>query len=444
MEDFYQYTNGFWEIISNTVLTSKISEYLDNMEILSFDKTEETWNWEPLRIRHSMVKEILAMLSNNLVVIQTEQEAPFWIVKPDNWTERKIYFPMKNCIFEITEKKKIPKTPDFFNLSALSFDYKEGSAKPYKWFKFLDSIWPEKSEKDQIQALKQWFGYCISGKTDLQKILMIIGLKRCGKGTIARTLTQILGENQVTNPTLNSFCENKGMQSIIGRSLAIFNDIRLGYKNDSTIAVERFLSISGEDIISVPRMYRQALELRPKCRIMMISNMLPKFNDQSTALASRFIVLKICRSFIGKEDLQLFENIKAELPGIFNWALKGLDEIKEIGIIEEPKISEIIREELEGLQSPVSSFVKEFCMIGDIYEEERDKIYQSWKNWSDENGTKPTSKRVFYRDLDSIHPQLKLLQKRNIGKRVYYFIGICLSEEGHENEAKKNTIYGDK
>ena len=345
---------------------------------------------------------------------------------------------MKNCIFEITEKKEMPKTPDFFNLSALSFDYKKNAKQPRKWLEFLNQLFPEDYEKDQIIALQQWFGYCISGKTDLQKMLMIIGLRRCGKGTISKILTEILGSNNVTNPTLNSFCENKGMQSIIGRSLAIFNDVRLGYKADNTIAVERLLSISGEDSISVPRMYKKAIELKPKCRIMMISNILPKLNDQSTALASRFLILKINQSFLGKENIALFEQLKKELPLIFNCGIDGLRKITDLGLIKEPDTSKKIREELEGLQSPVSSFVKEFCYVEKDYFEKKDDLYKSWKIWCDESGLRPTGKKVFFRDLDSIYPCLKSIQKRFGYERHYVLTGIGLNPDGRKNESQND------
>jgi putative DNA primase/helicase len=45
--------------------------------------------------------------------------------------------------------------------------------------KFLGELWP--NEPDAINALGEWFGYVISGRTDLHKILLMVGPTRRGK-----------------------------------------------------------------------------------------------------------------------------------------------------------------------------------------------------------------------------------------------------------------------
>jgi phage/plasmid-associated DNA primase len=47
--------------------------------------------------------------------------------------------------------------------------------------------------------------------------------------------------------------------------------------------------------------------------------------DASGALASRFVVFVLTRSFYGREDPTLTEALLLEAPSIFNWALAGLD-----------------------------------------------------------------------------------------------------------------------
>jgi phage/plasmid-associated DNA primase len=41
-------------------------------------------------------------------------------------------------------------------------------------------------EAEEIGTLQEWFGYILSGRTDLQKILLLIGPRRSGKGTTSR------------------------------------------------------------------------------------------------------------------------------------------------------------------------------------------------------------------------------------------------------------------
>ena len=87
-------------------------------------------------------------------------------------------------------------------------------------------------------------------------MFLLVGPKRSGKGTIARVLTGLLGMHNTAAPTLAGLTQNFGLQPLIGKPLAIISDARLGTRADNMIAVERLLSISGEDTLTIDRKYR--------------------------------------------------------------------------------------------------------------------------------------------------------------------------------------------
>ena len=93
--------------------------------------------------------------------------------------------------------------------------------------------------------------------------------------------------------------------------------------------VERLLSISGEDTLTVNRKYRDQWTGKLPARLMLCSNELPHLGDASMAVAGRFVPLLLTESFYGKEDLTLEDELAAELPGILNWALDGLERLAE-------------------------------------------------------------------------------------------------------------------
>ena len=74
--------------------------------------------------------------------------------------------------------------------------------------------------------------------TRQQKILMLVGPKRSGKGTIAKVLAQLIGLKNVCAPTLASLGMNFGLWPLVGKSLAIIADARLSNRSD--IAHHRF------------------------------------------------------------------------------------------------------------------------------------------------------------------------------------------------------------
>jgi phage/plasmid-associated DNA primase len=86
--------------------------------------------------------------------------------------------------------------------------------------------------------------------------MLLIGPTRSGKGTIARVLTALLGKGNVAGPTLASLGTNFGLSPLIGRPLAVVSDARLAGANFHQI-VERLLSLSGEDLLTIDRKYRE-------------------------------------------------------------------------------------------------------------------------------------------------------------------------------------------
>ena len=69
-------------------------------------------------------------------------------------------------------------------MHATPFAYDPSAPMPEGWLKFLKEIFPD--DPQSIMALQEWFGYLLSGDTTQEKILLIIGPKRSGKGTILR------------------------------------------------------------------------------------------------------------------------------------------------------------------------------------------------------------------------------------------------------------------
>jgi Family of unknown function (DUF5906) len=151
----------------------------------------------------------------------------------------------------------------------------------------------------------------------------MVGPTRGGKGVIARVMTALIGRKNVAGPTLNSLSGEFGLAPLIGKPLAVISDARFAGK-DSSIVVERLLSISGEDTLTVNRKYRDQWTGKLPSRLHVLSNELPKLGDASTAIVGRIVLLLLANSWLGKEDHNLEPALHTELTGILNWALEGL------------------------------------------------------------------------------------------------------------------------
>ena len=131
--------------------------------------------------------------------------------------------------------------------------------------------------------LQEWAGYCLTADTRQQKILLVIGPRRSGKGTIGRMLRALVGPANTAGPTLGSLGTPFGLWPLVGKSLGIVSDARLGRWTDSQVVVERLLSISGEDALTIDRKSLEPITVKLPTRLVIFSNELPRLGDLSGA-----------------------------------------------------------------------------------------------------------------------------------------------------------------
>jgi putative DNA primase/helicase len=318
-----------------------------------------------------------------------------------------------------------PPTPLYFSTSALPFDFDPNATEPAAWLAFLRQIFD--GDLECISTLQQWFGYCLTSDMRQQKIMIIFGPKRGGKGTISRILTALLGSRNVANPTLCSLTTNFGLWPLIGKPLAIIGDARLSGRTDHAIITERLLSISGEDSLTIDRKNREPITVKLPTRIMLLTNELPRLSDASGTMASRFIPLQVRQSFFGREDLQLECRLMAELPAIMQWSIEGWKELRDQRRFTMPASSTAAVADIDSLGSPVIQFVRDRCTVGPGHWVDRDTLFAAWLEWCTSEGREhPASKSVFGRDLAAAFPGIRTTQPRIGGDRFRRYEGISL------------------
>jgi putative DNA primase/helicase len=332
-----------------------------------------------------------------------------------------------------------PPTPRLFALSAADLDFDPNAPPPAAWLAFLGDLWGTDSES--IETLGEVLGYLLTPDTSQQKILLIVGPPRSGKGTIGRVIGQLLGEANVAGPTLGSLGSNFGLWPLVGKLCAIISDARLGGRSDLAVITERLLSISGEDAQTIDRKNLPPITTKLPTRFVILTNELPRLVDASGALASRFIVLKLQESFLGREDTALTAKLAAEMPGILLWAITGWQRLRDRGYFRQPQASLAEVQELADLASPVKVFVRDCCRVGPGYRVERADLFNAWKRWCESEGRDHAGDAAtFGRNLRATVPTLGDSQpKTDLGGRVRCYSGIALKEpSGNRQEHVHN------
>jgi putative DNA primase/helicase len=322
-------------------------------------------------------------------------------------------------------------TPRFFSLAALDYDFAIDAPPPVEWLAFLNQLWPaDRDGGKSIATLQEWFGYVLTPDTSLQKILFLIGPKRSGKGTICRIMRAVVGAQNCCGPTLASFGQNFGLWPLLGKSLAIISDARLSGRADQQVIVERLLSISGEDELTIDRKNLEPVTCKLNTRIVTASNELPRLTDSSGALAGRLVLLQMTESFFGKEDTALSEKLLAELPSIALWAVGGWKRLRDRKRFEQPEDGQELLGEMEDISSPIGAFLRDECVIEPAATVERQTLYQAYIDWCKDQGKFHHEDAAgFGRALRARVPTLRSSQPRAGDGRTRLYRGLRLRAE---------------
>ncbi|WP_234701137.1 DNA primase family protein [Streptomyces malaysiensis] len=386
-------------------------------------------DWAPTKPKIGNLLDALGAIT----LLPTDMDAPAWLDRQAADRDDDRIVACENGLLRIRDRALLPHSPGFFNLVSVPFAYDSTATAP-TWERFLSQIWPE--DPEAIQSVQEWFGYVLSGRTDQQKILLMVGPSRSGKGTIARVLKELVGKDNLAGPTLAGLGTNFGLSTLVGKPLAVISDARLS-GNDNSQVVERLLTISGEDTIDIDRKYREPWTGKLPTRLMILSNELPHFGDSSGVIARRFILLSMTVSWLGKEDPTLMDKLVAEMPGILNWALDGLARLEATGRITEPSSSREAVTTMQDTASPTSAFVRERCTTGPTCSVPVDTLWTVWREWAEDNGVKAIgTKQMLGRNLLSVVPQLHRTRPRDpYGRQVATYNGITLKADPHLPES---------
>ena len=276
--------------------------------------------------------------------------------KPASVTAQFLLIFGKTRILNLATMETLPPSPHWFNLAALDYDYDPNATCP-QWDEFLDSIL-DKDEESKA-TIMEFMGLCLTTNMKFQKALFIKGPKRSGKGTIASIMQAVVGTHNATAQSISDFGQHFGFENFVGKTLVTVGDARV----DKTIparTTEKILGIIGADLTKINQKFKKALDdVRLHTKLLFLSNMLLEIPDKSGVLPSRFIYVKLSKTFYGREDHDLGAKLLTELPGILNLAIKHLGNLLERNEFIQPKSGKVIYERMMKWCSPVYEFAQD-------------------------------------------------------------------------------------
>lgn len=340
--------------------------------------------------------------------------------------------PLRNGLFDWTTRTLHPHTPDFFNLNARGFAWDPGAEAPL-WTQTLGEWFGD--DREAMDALQEMIAYAVSGRTDLETLFYLYGPPRSGRTTVADVMTALVGPEHTAEPTLKGLGETFGLDDLPGKRLVLFRDARQGRLDDRPAATEVLLKITGRDPISSNRKNREKWTGRINAAVVIVSNVMARLQDVSGAIATRLLVIKFSRSFLGKEDPTRKTRVLDELPGIFRWSLEGLERLAARGRLVQPESGSDAAGAFARGASPVGEFVEEALEVDAGAYVTEDDLFAAWRWWAEANGHLPGSKAKLVQDvLDYALARQMPVRTKRAGKRTEPrrrgLVGIRIARDG--------------
>lgn len=376
-EEWLDWNGAGYDVLEPEALAASVHRFLKGC-VYVIDKKNLPFNVKP--------EDVGTVCASLRAAFHVKVSQPGWLPDaPPDAPDPKFIVAARNGLIRLDGDRPVlmPPTPAFFTRNALDFDYDPDAPAPDRWDQHLSEVWPKQDERDNIDALQLWFGYILTADASQQKGLNLVGPRRSGRSTILKSMTWVVGgKSSVASLDVDDLNGRFAFEPCLDKSLLTLADAKFPPRKDLAKFTSNLLRVIGQDDVAIDRKTIRALpSVTLGCRVVILSNDSLTAIDDSGALTGRFIYLRTHVSFYGREDLALEGKLRAERPGILNWAIEGYYRLRDRRRLLEPEGSKEEREDIEELNSPVLAFLRQRCTADP----------KKWEEaWVDVNRTKRT------------------------------------------------------
>ena len=238
------------------------------------------------------------------------------------------------------------------------------------WRKVLRETHANKPDVDAvIRYLQVFAGYALTGLTNTQKFLFLVGPPAGGKGTFINTLAGIWGiqqgEGYATSIPSDALLDGRSQHA---QWLTLFDGPRLAFvgesNNDSSDSkggswrVGDLKTLTAFDPMSANKMRQDSYTFQPTAKLIIGANNVPNMRRFDEALRRRLVLIR-CDNPVpsSKQDIHLAEKLRAEAGQILTWALEGAAEYCRNGLPPMPDSVQSARDEYLETQDTFGEFL---------------------------------------------------------------------------------------
>lgn len=340
---------------------------------------------------------------------------------------------LKNGVYDINENTLNEPLPDNFQTTTFPIAYNKDTECD-KWLRFLDQVLYE----EDIPVLQEMFGYCFYKPYKFQKAFMLVGKGANGKGVTLHTLTEMLGKKNISTAPLQRLCKERFIAyELYGKYANICGDL----SSTEIKNVGMFKMLTGGDMIYAEKKHVQGgMYFRNTAKGIFSCNVVPECKDSTYSYKRRWITFEYSNRFIEgtpQHNPFLSDELEHEIPGIFNWSMKGLRRLLKNKCFSDYRGMDDVAEFMALQQDPVYQFCDTCIEEGEFIDEYgKREMYNFYLDFSKLMGFPTMAQAQFTKKFKEHAPRsVKEGQTRELGPCWH---GIIYTGPKTESEAKKN------
>jgi putative DNA primase/helicase len=301
------------------------------------------------------------------------------------------------------------------------------------WQQFLQRV--TGSNVELIAYLQRLVGYALTGSTQEHVMAFLYGLGANGKSVFIATISGILGDYHRTTPIETFTASN------VDRHPTELADLR-GARMVTSVETEegrrwaesRIKTLTGGDRIAARFMRQDFFEYIPQFKLLIAGNHKPGLRSVDEAIRRRFHLVPFSITIPPAErDKHLTEKLRAEWPGILQWAVKGCLDWQRTGLVPPKAVTEATAAYLES-EDAIVAWMDECGRRDPNAWHSRTELYASWVLWADKNGEYVISRKRF---LESLETRGLMPNRRRDGSRGFH--GLRLTSQYSETYTEQQS-----
>jgi putative DNA primase/helicase len=287
--------------------------------------------------------------------------------------------------------------------------------------------------------LQRYFGYCLTGDTGEQVIVMFWGKGSNGKSTLMDMMNWLLGDYALVMPFASLLSSGPQRGSDASPDFARLPGCRFLSSAEPDTGARFSESVlkqlTGGEKLAVRHLHKDFFEMKPQFKLCLSFNNKPYIRGQDEGIWRRILLVPFTQSFADPNDpaemakfpnalpkiLNIEARLREEASGILNWMLDGYRMWLETGLDIPGKVraaTATYRHE----SNPVHQFVASWCEIVQGASVQASRLYEAYQLWCRDNAMDPVSQTSFGRRMS----ELKF--ERDTGQLVFYR-GLMLGAE---------------